>query len=54
MTSERHEVGTYLVVGRPGEYQVMENFGAYRISKKRFKTLTSAVKRAEAMNATTT
>lgn len=50
-TSERHEVGRYLVVGRPGEYQVMENFGTYRISKKRFKTLSAATKRAEQMGA---
>lgn len=45
MTAERYEVGQYLVIGRPGEYQILENFGSYRISKKRFKTVAAATKR---------
>lgn len=48
-TNERHEVGNYLVVGVPGNYRVMENFGSYRMLKKVFKTLKSASARAEAM-----
>lgn len=47
----RIEVGQYLVVGEPGDYQVMENFRPYRVSRKRFKTVASATKRAKAMDA---
>jgi hypothetical protein len=50
---ERYEVGSYLVVGVPGEYQVIENFGTYRITKKRFKTVAAATKRAQQIQEST-
>lgn len=34
----------YKIVGEAGDYQVMEQFGAYRISRKRFKTTEAAIK----------
>ena len=34
----------YKIVGEPGDYQIMEQFGAYRLSKKRFKTHEAAIK----------
>lgn len=27
----------YRIVGKPGSYQVMEGFGQYRVSKRKFK-----------------
>lgn len=53
-TGNSYVVGNYLVVipreeGDP--WRVMENFGGYRMLKKQFKTLSSALKRAEAMPA---
>ena len=32
----------YKIVGEPGDYQIMEQFGAYRLSKKRYKTIEKA------------
>lgn len=49
--SERHVIGSYLVVGDPGSYRIMENSGSFRMLKKQFKTLGPALKRAELMNA---
>lgn len=50
--TERHIVGDYLVVGTPGAYRVLENFGSYRALKKVFKRLPAAIKRAEQMTHT--
>lgn len=50
MSTERHEVGNYLIVGTPGAYRVMENFGSYRMLKKVFKTVNAATKRIEAIS----
>lgn len=37
----------YKIVGAPGDYQVMEQFGDYRLSRKRFKTIEKALAHIE-------
>lgn len=32
----------YKIVGEPNDYQIVEQFGNYRISKKHFKTIEKA------------
>ena len=46
---EKIQVGDYLVIGQGREWRVMEQFGAYRMLKKKFTTSAAAVKRAEVM-----
>ncbi len=48
---EKHRIGNYLVIGNPGNYKVMQQFGSYRMLKKTFKTLAAATTRAEQMMA---
>lgn len=52
MTYEKIKVGNYLVIGEAGDYSVMEQFGNYRMLKKKFKTTKKAIETAEAMNKT--
>lgn len=40
---------TYKVVGDVGDYQILECFGDYRLSKKRYKTIEKAIERIEQM-----
>lgn len=40
----------YRIVGEPGNYQIVEQFGSYRISKKRFKTPQKALERIKALD----
>lgn len=47
--NEKHYFGKYLVIGVTGDYQIMEQFGAYRMLKKKFKTVEQAKKRIEVM-----
>ncbi len=35
----------YKIVGEHGDYQILECFGSYRLSKKRFKTIEKATER---------
>jgi hypothetical protein len=44
-------IGRYAVIGQPGDWHVMEQFGAYRMLAKTFKTQAAAEKRAEMMDA---
>lgn len=44
--NEKHYVGDYLIIGIPGDYKVMEQFGSYRMLKKIFKTVEQATARA--------
>lgn len=46
---EKLKVGEYLIIGEPGDYRVMEQFGSYRMLKKRFKTVKQAQTRIEQM-----
>ena len=48
--NEKYYTGNYLVIGVKGDYQVMEQFGSYRMLKKKFKTVEKAKKCAESMN----
>lgn len=48
--TEKHYFGKYLVIGISGDYQVMEQFGNYRMLKKKFKTVEQAKKRIEQMS----
>lgn len=45
--NEKYYFGKYLVIGVSGDYQVMEQFGGYRMLKKKFKTVEQAKKRIE-------
>lgn len=47
---ERYPVGRYLVIGAPGEYRVMEQFGSFRMLAKKFKTAQAATKRAQQLS----
>lgn len=40
----------YKIVGEPGDYQIMEQFGNYRMMKKKFKTIEKATERIKQMN----
>lgn len=40
---------SYKVVGDPGDYQILEMFGAYRLSKKRYKTIEKATETIKKM-----
>lgn len=44
------KVGDYLIIGESGDFSVMEQFGNYRMLKKKFKTIESAKKRIELMS----
>lgn len=50
-TTLRQEVrdGRYIIIGMEDGYRLMEKFGAYRMLKKRFRTVEAAIKRAEIM-----
>lgn len=39
----------YKIIGEPGDFQIIEQFGAYRISKKHFKTIEDAAAKILAM-----
>lgn len=45
--NEKHYFGNYLVIGVAGDYNIMEQFGSYRMLKKKFKTVEQAKKRIE-------
>lgn len=47
--NEKYYFGKYLVIGVVGEYQVMEQFGDYRMLKKKFKTVEQAKKRIKTL-----
>lgn len=47
---EKERVGDYLVIGRPGSWNVMEQFGSYRMLRKACKSKAAAVKLAHEMN----
>lgn len=49
---EKVHVGRYLVIGSGRDWRVMEQFGNFRMLKKKFITVAAAKKRAEAMDAT--
>ncbi len=48
--NEKIKVGNYLIIGVKGDYSVMEQFGSYRMLKKKFKTIEKATKRIEDMD----
>ena len=39
---EKIRVGNYLIIGEQGDWSVMEQFGGYRMLKKKFKTVEKA------------
>lgn len=52
-TGTSYAVGKYLVTIPQHDdegFRIMENFGSYRMLKKPYKTLESAIKRAETLN----
>lgn len=44
---QKIKIGAYLIIGETGDYRVMEQFGAYRMLKKHFKTILQAEERIE-------
>ncbi|WP_159014998.1 hypothetical protein [Streptomyces europaeiscabiei] len=47
--NQKHIVGNYAVIGKDGDWRVMEQFGSYRILKKKFKSLEKAIERAKSL-----
>lgn len=46
---EHYKHGRYSIVGNVGDYQVREDFGSYRLMKKKFKTVNSAKLRIDSL-----